>query len=95
MKFGPVTLVLAAVCLVTSGLTMGCTGDDNTLPSPPSDGGADSGDAAKSEGGDAAKSEGGDAASELDGDASSGQETGPGEDGAAADAPPGDSGGAG
>jgi hypothetical protein len=76
MRFRPVTLVLSAVFLLTSALSAGCVGDDNSLPLPPSDGGSDSGDAAKSEGGDAATSEGGDAA------------TAPGEGGA--DAPPGD-----
>jgi hypothetical protein len=76
MRFRSVTLVLSALFLLTSALTVGCVGDDNSLPLPPSDGGSDSGDAAKSEGGDAAKSEGGDDA------------VAPGEGGA--DAPPGD-----
>jgi hypothetical protein len=92
MRFRLVTLVLSAVFLVTCGLTAGCTGDDNTLPLPPSDGGSDSGDGGKSEGGDAAKSEGGDAEPGLDA-ADAGQEgpeTGAGADGAPADGPTGD-----
>jgi hypothetical protein len=92
MKFRLVTLVLSALFLVTSGLTAGCTGDDNTLPLPPSDGG--SGDGGKSEGGDAAKSESGDAAPGVDAaDAAKeegGPETGAGADGAPADGPTGD-----
>jgi hypothetical protein len=93
MRFSPVALVLSAVFLVTCGLMAGCTGDDNTLPLPPSDGGSDSGDGGKSEGGDAAKSEGGDAAPGVDAvDAAGqeGQETGAGGDGAPADGPTGD-----
>jgi hypothetical protein len=83
MRFRPVALALSAAFLVTSGLMAGCTGDDNSLPLPPSDGGSDSGDAAKSEAGDAASGPVGDGSvPELDA----------GEEGSAADAPPGDGG---
>jgi hypothetical protein len=91
MRFRPVALALSAAFLVTSGLMAGCTGDDNSLPLPPSDGGSDSGDAAKSDAGDAAKSEAGDAASDPVGDGSV-PELDAGEEGSAADAPPGDGG---
>ena len=83
MRFRPVTLVLSAVFLLTYALAAGCVGDDNSLPLPPSDGGSDSGDAAKSEGGDAAAAPDGG----LDA-------TGSGDD-EAADAPPGDAAGGG
>jgi hypothetical protein len=85
MRFRPVVLALSALFLVSSGLLAGCTGDDNSLPLPPSDGGSD---AAKSEAGDAAKSEAGDSATGLGGDTSA-QEP---DTGSAADAPAGDGG---
>jgi hypothetical protein len=40
MRFLPIASVVAVVLLMPA-LTVGCTGDDNTLPLPPSDGSVD------------------------------------------------------
>jgi hypothetical protein len=48
MKAIPIALVLSAISVVTPALLAGCTGDDNSLPLPPSDAGGDAkSDAAK------------------------------------------------
>jgi hypothetical protein len=65
MRFSPVALILSAVVFVIPALTAGCTGDDNTLPLPPSDGGSDAGDGGSHEGGDATSAADDDAAHEA------------------------------